>query len=113
MRIRGSLARLMTMVTVLALALAPAIIASSHGPAAAAEAAQVAQHGHSHNSDGTLGQDHDATDHEHQQTAVLFDRTQGHDAPAGRLWGLAAFAADGRAADRPRRPPRARGCRRA
>ena len=41
----GVMARLMTMVTVLALALAPAIIVATHGPAAMAEPAEFAAHG--------------------------------------------------------------------
>lgn len=113
MRIHGALARLMTMVTVLALALAPAIVKATHGLAGAAQAAEVAAHGHSHDGGGTPWQGHDATDHEHQQNAVLSDRTQMHDGPAGRLRVLTAFAADGWPDDRPRRPPRARECRRA
>lgn len=116
MRIHGVLARLMTMVTALALALAPAIIVATHGPATLgsttldpatlAEAAQTKAHGHAHDDDGIPWQGHDATDHDHQHTAVLTGRTHGHDAPARFLHVLNARAAYGRTEDRPRRPPR-------
>lgn len=102
----GVMARLMTMVTVLALALAPAIIVATHGPAAMAEPAEFAAHGHSHDSDGDPWQSHDAMDHEHQHNAVLTGRAEAHDVPAERLHVLNARVADGRAEDRPKRPPR-------
>lgn len=94
---------------VLALVLAPVLIALSHGPGAVHVAQQIVladqTHGHTHAEDDA-GQ-HDATDHEHQVTAILtppgksvFDRH-----PVRLL--QEATVTDGRNREGPRRPPRA------
>lgn len=106
MRDHGTMARLMTMLLVLALVLAPAIIITTHGPAAMAAAEETAAHGHSHGDEGGLFQDHDATDHDHQNVAVLTGKQDSDDAYRGQTRVLITVAADGRAEDLPRRPPR-------
>lgn len=94
---------------VLALLLAPVVIAVSHGPGAVRVAQHIVlsdqTHGLSH-AEEDAGQ-HDATDHEHQVTAILtvpgksaFDRN-----PLRLLH--EAMRADGRSREGPRRPPRA------
>ncbi len=56
--------------TLICVALAPVFITATHGPADAVAAAEALAHGHSHGDmDGAGG--HDATDHEHQFSAIL------------------------------------------
>lgn len=62
---RGLLVTWIMAVTLLCFALAPVVVAATHGPAAAAEAAAVLAHGHSHGYADQSG-GHDTTDHEHQ-----------------------------------------------
>ncbi len=105
-RNQGTMARLMTMLMVLALVLAPVIIVATHGPAAAAAAEEIAAHGHSHSDDGGLFQSHDATDHDHQSAAVLVGKDESDTAFGDRTRVLITVAADGWPQDLPRRPPR-------
>mgnify|MGYP005752742051 CR=1 FL=1 len=57
---------------VLALFLAPIIVSLTHSPAAAMAAEVESRHGHPHGgADDGLSAGHDATDHEHQVTALL------------------------------------------
>ena len=106
MRNHGAMARLMTVLVVLALVLAPAIIVATHGPAAMAAAEEIAAHGHSHGDEGEVFQGHDATDHDHQSVAILTGKQDSDDAYRGQTRVLITVAADGRAEDLPRRPPR-------
>ena len=92
----------------LALILAPVVILSSHGPGAVylAQQADLPQqiHGHSHAED-SAGQ-HDATDHEHQVSAILAGSgNSGFDAKSAALFHDVPLA-DGDCRDGPRRPPR-------
>lgn len=94
----------------LALLLAPAVVAWSHGPTAALEAelalAEAMSHGHAHAIDDNGPARHDATDHEHQTLGVLPGTSP---ARAARARGSAAsspLVRPGRAREGPRRPPR-------
>lgn len=98
----------MAIVLLLALILAPVKILSSHGPGAVylAQQADLAQeiHGHSHAED-SAGQ-HDATDHEHQASAILVgSEKSGFEVQTAALFHDMPIA-DGHARDGPRRPPR-------
>ena len=106
MRNHGTMARLMKALMVLALVLAPVIIVTTHGPAAMAAAEELAAHGHSHDDDGGLLRGHDATNHEHQNIAVLVGKDEGDTAFGDRTRVLVTVAADGWPPDLPRRPPR-------
>lgn len=95
-------------VLLLALILAPVVILPSHGPGAVylAQKADLAQqiHGHSHAED-SAGQ-HDATDHEHQVSAILAGlEKSGFDVQSAVLFHDMPLA-DGHSRDGPRRPPR-------
>lgn len=92
----------------LALILAPVVTLPSHGPGAVymAQQADLAQkiHGHSYAEDDA-GQ-HDATDHEHQVSAILAGlEKSGFDAQSAVLFHDMPLA-DGQSRDGPRRPPR-------
>lgn len=97
-------------VTLVCLALAPLVVALTHGPASAPAAEQAMPDGHSHDhADGHTHDDtdprtgHDATDHEHQLSAVL----PGDTGTAIRLAGQ-----HGLITGWPGMPPRAEGLRR-
>lgn len=107
MRNRRASTFLMTMMTVLALVLAPVIVAATHGPAAMMAAAETAAHGHSHGDDGGLWSGHDATDHDHQLAAILTPGAKEHERYERGTLGPGALDAESRAVLRPRRPPRA------
>lgn len=98
----------MAIVLLLALILAPVVVQPSHGPGAVylAQQADLAQqiHGHSHAED-SVGQ-HDATDHEHQVSAILTGSGSfGLDLQSAVLFDDMPLA-DGHSRDGPRRPPR-------
>lgn len=101
--------RALSALLALALLLAPAVVAATHGPGATLEAAatlaQDLAHGHSHDM-GESGS-HDAADHEHPMQAVLTGgallavaRRRPSSRPEPQL-------GRGRAREGPRRPPRA------
>jgi hypothetical protein len=102
---RGLLATWIMVMTLLCFALAPIIVAATHGPAAAAEAAAVLAHGHSH---GDLDQSggHDATDHEHQLSALLPPRADLAPLPPRDLQLIENPAVGANLPDGLRRPPR-------
>lgn len=106
MRMRGIMARLMTMLTVLALMLAPTIILATHGPAGVVAVQEIAAHGHSHGDEGGLFQGHDATDHDHQNAALLAAGSASQDVHKHQTRDWTPSAGTGRAAKLPRRPPR-------
>ena len=102
----------MAIVLLLGLILAPVVILSSHGPGAVylAQQADLAQeipqeiHGHSHAEDSAS--QHDATDHEHQASAILAGSGSfGLDLQSAVLFDDIPLA-DGHSRDGPRRPPR-------
>lgn len=92
----------------LALLLAPTVIQSSHGPGAIylAQKADLAKqaHGHSHDQDA-VGQ-HDATDHEHQVSAILPGTAKSGFTVQSAVLFRDMPLADGHSRDGPRRPPR-------
>lgn len=106
MRNHGAMTRLMKVLMVLALVLAPVIIVTTHGPVAIAAAEEIAAHGHSHDDDGGGLRGHDATDHEHQNIAVLVGKNEGNIAFGDGARVLVTVAAEGWPPDLPRRPPR-------
>jgi hypothetical protein len=106
MRNHGVMARLMKVLMVLALVLAPVIIVTTHGPVAIAAAEEISAHGHSHDDDGGGLRGHDATDHDHQSIAVLAGKRDTDPIYRDRMRVLVSVAADGWPPDLPRRPPR-------
>ncbi|MDQ1902756.1 hypothetical protein RAH32_20245 [Paracoccus sp. WLY502] len=106
MRNHGAMARLMKVLMVLALVLAPVIIITTHGPAAIAAAEEIAAHGHSHDDDGGVLRGHDATDHEHQNIAVLVGKNESEIVFGDGARMLVTVTAEGWPPDLPRRPPR-------
>lgn len=103
---RGLLATWIMVMTLLCFALAPIIVAATHGPAAAAEAAEILAHGHSHGYADQSG-GHDATDHEHQLSALLPPRADPAPLPNRDLQLIEDRAAGPNIPDGLRRPPRA------
>lgn len=71
MQNRRAPALMMTMLLVLAMVLAPMIVAATHGPTSKVIFAEIRDHGHGHADDTDMFPGHDATDHEHQQSAIL------------------------------------------
>ena len=100
---------LLGILSLLALLLAPAGVARTHGPADALVGAGVQDHGHGH--DLTLaappsGQAHDAGDHEHQTQAILTHAGGIAPGPRARPALSAATGAPGHVPKGARRPPR-------
>lgn len=92
---------------VLALFLAPIIVNLTHSPAAAMDAEVGVWHGHSHgDADDGIFAGHDATDHEHQVTALL-GRPGNLQVSTDGAYDLArAEFPSGAIREGPRRPPR-------
>ena len=67
---RAIMARWIVIATLLCFALAPIIVSLTHGPAVGAASAETLAHGHSHIASDKAG-GHDATDHEHQLSALV------------------------------------------
>lgn len=91
--------------TLICVALTPAVISATHGPADAVAVADTFVHGHSHGDLDKSGS-HDATDHEHHFSAIL-PRPAAIMPPPGR--NLRRFEAQPRLmhlAKGPLRPPR-------
>lgn len=89
----------------LCVALAPVVISATHGPADAVAAAEIFMHGHSHGEmDSTGG--HDATDHEHQFSAILPPWPEPAPPPGCNLRLIEVRAGWMHPADGPLRPPR-------
>lgn len=94
-----------TIVTLICFVAAPAVIARTHGPVAAAGAAEILAHGHSHGGADQAG-GHDATDHDHQFSAILPPLAGSPPLPANAMRSDDASAAALDWPDRARRPPR-------
>lgn len=109
---RGARGWLFGMIASFALVLAPLALASSHGPAAFAEAVvsaaadQDQDHAHAHDGDQPDAPYHDASDHDHSVAVILSGRG---------TWQLLAIEGNGpgtpfvwmpQRPEGPRRPPR-------
>ena len=107
-RIRWMNVRALILIGVLfALLMSPAIVTATHSPADTLAISELALHGHSHDGLAELPTaDHDATDHEHQLSALLPGSTAAgvrHRSAASTnvVLGRAGLILQG-----PRRPPR-------
>lgn len=110
MKTSTTIARLASLLLMLALWIAPVIISATHGPGAmvmaAADQADAVWHGHFHGDDDAGLAGHDATDHEHPSHAVLAESPNAV-AETGRkqtvFWHIVA---SGGVREGPERPPR-------
>jgi hypothetical protein len=105
---RGIGALLAAFCLVLSLALAPAVLALKHGPAAMAaeldHRAYHAEQGHAHDIAGA--DHHDSGDHDHVSAALLAASGTAVQPPPERTLRPETRASDGTIRDGPRRPPR-------
>lgn len=91
--------------TLICVALTPVVITSTHGPADAVAMAETIAHGHSHGDLDSSG-GHDATDHEHQFSAILQPPPASAPPPGRNLRLIEAQAGWMHLTDGPLRPPR-------
>lgn len=90
-----------------ALLIAPVIVVSTHSAMDAAASEQIAYHGHSHGDLADISDaGHDATDHEHQMTALLHSASQWARSARPLLSTNVHLDLEGVIREGPRRPPR-------
>ena len=91
----------------IALLIAPVIVVSTHSPTDAVVSEQIAYHGHSHGDLADISDaGHDATDHEHQITALLHSASQWARTARPLRSTNVHLDLEGEIREGPRRPPR-------